>query len=214
MGVGFCLVLGCCGPGWQWGYGWVALTQGGGSWKLCVLVNGCCCICCSLMIDLPPAPTHPPPHQASRTVGWNMCLEITLSSAAVARGFASYLATLFGLEPGALRLGLGPVQLDPAAALLILALTALLITGTEASSRFNMGGWVGGVRVAGMWRWAECVDVGDGVWLHVGLVPGLAAQHLLARQSLQTHRPTTHRPPTIPRIHPLHTPLPPQWCRA
>lgn len=77
-----------------------------------------------------------------------MCLETMLSSAAVARGFASYLATLLGLQPSALRLTLGPVQLDPAAALLILLLTGLLIKGTRESSRFNMGGcW-------GSWGWA------------------------------------------------------------
>ena len=76
---------------------------------------------------------------AAWLVAWNMCLETTLSSAAVARGFASYLATLVGLQPSALRLAVGPIQFDPAAALLILLLTALLIKGTRESSMFNMG---------------------------------------------------------------------------
>ncbi|EFN50706.1 hypothetical protein CHLNCDRAFT_7483, partial [Chlorella variabilis] len=75
---------------------------------------------------------------AAWTVAWNMCLEITLSAAAVARGFASYLATLFGLAPSALRVSVGPVQLDPAAVLLIALLTAILIKGTRESSLFNI----------------------------------------------------------------------------
>ncbi|KAL4458687.1 hypothetical protein ABPG75_013552 [Micractinium tetrahymenae] len=75
---------------------------------------------------------------AAWLVAWNMCLETTLSSAAVARGFASYLATLLGLQPSALRFSAGPLELDPAAALLILLLTAILAKGTRESSIFNM----------------------------------------------------------------------------
>ena len=75
-----------------------------------------------------------------RTVAWNISLETTLSSAAVARGFASYLATLIGLSASSLRISVGPIQLDPAAALLVLLLTALLIKGTKESSLFNMVG--------------------------------------------------------------------------
>lgn len=40
---------------------------------------------------------------AAWITSWNMCLETTLSSAAVARGFASYLATLCGLAPADVR---------------------------------------------------------------------------------------------------------------
>ncbi|KAI7841378.1 hypothetical protein COHA_004996 [Chlorella ohadii] len=83
---------------------------------------------------------------AAWTVAWNISLETTLSSAAVARGFASYLATLIGLSASALRINAGPIQLDPAAALLVLFLTALLIKGTKESSRFNMV--VSGLNVA------------------------------------------------------------------
>ena len=85
---------------------------------------------------------------AAWLVAWNMCLETTLSSAAVARGFASYLATLVGLQPSALRLAAGPIQFDPAAALLILLLTALLIKGTRESSIFNMGASAASSRVS------------------------------------------------------------------
>jgi amino acid transporter len=67
-----------------------------------------------------------------------MCLEITLSGAAVARGFASYLATLLGMQPSALRIPVGPVQLDPTAVLLIAVLTAILMKGPRESSIFNI----------------------------------------------------------------------------
>ena len=33
--------------------------------------------------------------------GWNLAIELTVGGAAVARGFTSYLATLFGLKPDA-----------------------------------------------------------------------------------------------------------------
>lgn len=49
------------------------------------------------------------------------------------------MATLVGLSPSALRITAGPLQLDPAAALLILGLTLLLCLGTRESSIFNMG---------------------------------------------------------------------------
>jgi APA family basic amino acid/polyamine antiporter len=78
------------------------------------------------------------PLHARRSVAWNMCLEITLSCAAVARGCASYLATMLGLAPDALRLSLGPLELDPAAVVLVAALTAILVKGTRESSLFNM----------------------------------------------------------------------------
>ena len=66
-------------------------------------------------------------------------LEITLSSAAVARGFTSYLSALLGWRADALRLSAGPLEIDPPAALLVLGLTALLVAGTKQSSAFNIG---------------------------------------------------------------------------
>jgi hypothetical protein len=68
-----------------------------------------------------------------------MLLETMLSSAAVARSFGSYLATLLGLAPSALRIIVGPVELDPAALLLLAALTALLVRGIKDSCTFNTG---------------------------------------------------------------------------
>lgn len=50
------------------------------------------------------------------------------------------LATLLGMQPSSLRISAGPLELDPAAAALILLLTAILAKGTRESSIFNMGG--------------------------------------------------------------------------
>lgn len=80
---------------------------------------------------------------AAWTTGWNMVLETTLSSAAVARGFASYLATLLGLDPAQMRIPVGPFQLDFVALGLICVLSTLLAAGTQQSARFNMGEWEG-----------------------------------------------------------------------
>lgn len=77
-----------------------------------------------------------------------MVLETTLSSAAVARGFASYLATLLGLQPSALRIPVGPLELDVPALLLICVLSAVLAAGTKESAAFNMGEGLGAGGVA------------------------------------------------------------------
>lgn len=78
---------------------------------------------------------------AAWTTGWNMILETTLSSAAVSRGFASYLCTLLGRDPSTLRPSLGPFQLDFVALGLICLLSALLAAGTHLSAKFNMSKW-------------------------------------------------------------------------
>ena len=135
-----------------------------------------------------------------------MILEITLSSAAVARGFASYVATLFGLDPSALRIQLGPVALDPAAAALVLALTALLAGGTAVSSRFNMGALVdrrrrSAGRLLGGWAGARA---GWPMWTRSQLRPACAPGALLLGNAAwlpPSHtRARTHRclPPPVP----------------
>lgn len=68
-----------------------------------------------------------------------MILEYTFSSAAVARGASSYLATLMGWDPSALRLQVGPLALDPVALLLVLLLSVVLAKGIKESSQFNIG---------------------------------------------------------------------------
>lgn len=72
------------------------------------------------------------------SVAWNMILETLLSSAAVARGFSGYLATLVGAAPSALLVPAGPFELDFLAAGLIAALTGVLSHGTKQSSTFNI----------------------------------------------------------------------------
>lgn len=66
-------------------------------------------------------------------------MEYTLSSAAVARGFSSYLATLAGQDPTFFIVNAGPVDLDFLALGLVAALTGVLAYGTKQSARFNIG---------------------------------------------------------------------------
>lgn len=65
-------------------------------------------------------------------------MEYTLSSAAVARGFSSYLATLIGLRPTFFVVHAGRLNLDFLAAALVAALSCVLAVGTKHSSRFNI----------------------------------------------------------------------------
>lgn len=61
-----------------------------------------------------------------------MILEYTLSSAAVARGFSAYLATLAGLEPTFFIVNVGTVlPLDFFALALIIMLSCILAYGTK-----------------------------------------------------------------------------------
>lgn len=77
---------------------------------------------------------------AAWSCGWSMSLETTLSSAAVARGFSGYVATLLGLSP--LTFSLGSLHIDIVAMVLIGILTTVLCVGIRESARFNMGAWV------------------------------------------------------------------------
>ena len=71
--------------------------------------------------------------------GCNLALELTISAAAVARGWTSYVATLFHAPPDALRLDLadGRLRLDLPAAALVVFISALLILGARETARFN-----------------------------------------------------------------------------
>ena len=77
--------------------------------------------------------------------GCNLALELTIAAAAVARGWTSYVATLFHASPDALRIRVGPtgggshtsVELDLAAAALVALVTALLAYGAKETARFN-----------------------------------------------------------------------------
>ena len=86
--------------------------------------------------------------------GCNLGLELTISAAAVARGWTSYVATLFLAPPDALRVrigetpsassnassssnGGGGVALDLPAAFVVAFITCVLIFGMKDSARFN-----------------------------------------------------------------------------
>lgn len=65
--------------------------------------------------------------------GWSMCLEMTLSSSAVSRGFSAYMQTLLGTA----------VQeesstFDPVALVLVTILSFILCIGIKESARFNI----------------------------------------------------------------------------
>lgn len=70
----------------------------------------------------------------------NLIMEYTLSSAAVARGFSSYLATLVGFKDATkFIVHAGVADMDFLAAALVGGLTAMLAYGTKQSARFNTG---------------------------------------------------------------------------
>lgn len=73
-----------------------------------------------------------------RVAGMDMVLEYTLASAAVAKGFTSYLASLVGRGPGSLRHvppgGGGIIDLDPLAAGLVVLVAAGLARSTRGSA--------------------------------------------------------------------------------
>ncbi|ACO67941.1 amino acid-polyamine-organocation family, partial [Micromonas commoda] len=85
--------------------------------------------------------------------GCNLGLELTISAAAVARGWTSYVATLFRAPPDALRVRVGGpsnpggdgsdgdasggVALDLPAAFVVAFITCVLVCGMKDSARFN-----------------------------------------------------------------------------
>jgi len=68
-------------------------------------------------------------------VGWNLVLEFALGTAVVAKGWSSYLATVFGFGGGTV--AVGPVALDWGALLIVVVVAVLLGLGTKLSSRFS-----------------------------------------------------------------------------
>lgn len=69
--------------------------------------------------------------------GCNLALELTISAAAVARGWTSYVATTIGLSPNALRVPMGALALDIPALCLTALIIALLCVGIKETARFN-----------------------------------------------------------------------------
>ncbi len=68
-------------------------------------------------------------------IGWDLILEFSIGAAVVAKGWSSYLGTVFGFDGGVADLGV--VQLDWGALLIVAAVATLLALGTKLSSHFS-----------------------------------------------------------------------------
>jgi APA family basic amino acid/polyamine antiporter len=70
------------------------------------------------------------------TIGWNLVLELAIGGAVVAKGWSSYLGTVFGFPSATVRFG--SVTLDWGAVLIVALVAALLAWGTKLSSQFSI----------------------------------------------------------------------------
>jgi basic amino acid/polyamine antiporter, APA family len=68
-------------------------------------------------------------------IGWDLVLEFAVGAAVVAKGWSSYLGTVFGFSGGVI--DVGPFDLDWGALLIIVLVTTLLALGTKLSSNFS-----------------------------------------------------------------------------
>ena len=68
-------------------------------------------------------------------IGWDLILEFAVGAAVVAKGWSSYLGTVFGFGGGIVEIG--PVDFDWGALLIIAVVATLLIKGTKLSSNFS-----------------------------------------------------------------------------
>lgn len=68
-------------------------------------------------------------------IGWDLILEFAVGAAVVAKGWSSYLGTVFGFSGGALKLG--SITFDWGALLIIAVVSTLLTFGTKLSSNFS-----------------------------------------------------------------------------
>ncbi|AMO60460.1 amino acid transporter [Mycolicibacterium phlei] len=69
-------------------------------------------------------------------IGWDLILEFAVASAVVAKGWSSYLGTVFGFGGGTM--DLGSIQLDWGALLIIGFVTAILAYGTKLSAGVSL----------------------------------------------------------------------------
>ncbi len=69
-------------------------------------------------------------------IGWDLILEFAVGAAVVAKGWSSYLGTVFGFAGG--HTVLGPVTLDWGALLIIAVLTTVLALGTKLSAKVSL----------------------------------------------------------------------------
>ncbi|HEX5143707.1 MAG TPA: amino acid permease [Mycobacterium sp.] len=68
-------------------------------------------------------------------IGWDLMLEFAIGAAVVAKGWSSYLGTVFGFSGGTV--DLGPVHFDWGALLIVAVVATLLALGTKLSSNFS-----------------------------------------------------------------------------
>jgi APA family basic amino acid/polyamine antiporter len=69
------------------------------------------------------------------TIGWNLLLELAIGGAVVAKGWSSYLSTIFGLASSTI--DLGAFKLDWGSLLIVALVATLLALGTKLSSHFS-----------------------------------------------------------------------------
>ena len=70
------------------------------------------------------------------TIGWNLVLELVIGGGVVAKGWSSYLQTVFGLTSDSI--SVGPINLDWGALLIVALVATLLVLGTKLSSQFSI----------------------------------------------------------------------------
>ncbi|BBZ34843.1 amino acid permease [Mycolicibacterium confluentis] len=68
-------------------------------------------------------------------IGWDLILEFAIGAAVVAKGWSSYLGTVFGFSGGVTPVG--PVNVDWGALLIVAVVATLLGLGTKLSSNFS-----------------------------------------------------------------------------
>ncbi|KZS83325.1 amino acid permease [Mycobacterium persicum] len=68
-------------------------------------------------------------------IGWNLVLELAVGAAVVAKGWSSYLGTVFGFAGGTIHFG--SVNFDWGALLIVAVVATLVALGTKLSSRFS-----------------------------------------------------------------------------
>ncbi len=69
-------------------------------------------------------------------IGWDLILEFAVGAAVVAKGWSSYLGTVFGFSGGVV--AVGPLDFDWGALLIVGTVAALLALGTKLSSHFSL----------------------------------------------------------------------------
>jgi APA family basic amino acid/polyamine antiporter len=68
-------------------------------------------------------------------IGWDLILEFAIGAAVVAKGWSSYLGTVFGFSGGVMTIG--PLNVDWGALLIVVVVATLLALGTKLSANFS-----------------------------------------------------------------------------